>query len=191
METLVGLSVGIGLSAACGFRVFVPLLLAGLAVHTGPLHLSQDLAWMGSTTALLALSAATILEIAAYYIPWLDNALDSIASPAAVTAGTLMTASMITELDPFLRWSLALIAGGGVAGAVQGSTVFSRSLSSTTTGGLANPLLATAELGSSLLTALFAILLPIITATLVIILLLWIAWRLWKSYRLKKLTPSP
>ncbi|MFM1942665.1 MAG: hypothetical protein RI897_1647 [Verrucomicrobiota bacterium] len=190
METLVGLSVGIGLSAACGFRVFVPLLLASLAAHTGHLNLSQDFVWMGSTTALLALSAATLLEIIAYYVPWLDNALDSIATPAAVTAGTLMTASLITELDPFLRWSLAIIAGGGVAGTIQGSTVFSRSISSTTTGGLANPLLSTAELGSSLLTALLAILLPLLTATLALLLLAWIAWRVWKNYRLKKATPS-
>lgn len=190
METLVGLSVGIGLSAACGFRVFVPLLLASLAAHTGHLNLSHDFAWMGSNTALLALTAATLLEIIAYYVPWLDNALDSIATPAAVTAGTLMTASMITELDPFLRWSLAIIAGGGVAGTIQGSTVFSRSISSTTTGGLANPLLSTAELGSSLLTALLAILLPLLTATLALLLLTWIAWRVWKKYRLKKTIPS-
>ncbi len=189
METLVGLSVGIGLSAACGFRVFIPLLLAALAAHTGHLHLSQDFAWIGSTTAVLAFGAATLLEIAAYYIPWLDNALDSIASPAAVTAGTLMTASMITELDPFLRWSLAIIAGGGIAGAVQGGTVFSRSLSTTTTGGIANPLLSTAELGSALITAVLAILLPLLAATLTLTLLAWILWRLWKNYRLQKTSP--
>lgn len=183
METLLGLAVGVGLSAACGFRVFVPMLLAGLAVRTGHLEFATGMEWMGSTPALLAFAAATALEIIAYYVPWLDNALDSVASPAAVVAGTIMTASLVADLDPFLRWTLALIAGGGVAGAVQSGTVFSRGMSSTTTGGIANPLLATLELGGSLLTALLALLLPLIAVTLILALLAWVGWRFWHRPR--------
>jgi hypothetical protein len=183
METVLGLAVGVGLSAACGFRVFVPMLLAGLAVRTGHLEFAQGFEWMGSTPALISFGAATALEVLAYYVPWLDNALDSVASPAAVIAGTLITASMITDLDPFLRWTLALIAGGGVAGIVQSGTVFTRGMSTTTTGGLANPILATVELGGSLLTSVLALLLPFIAVTLVLVLLTWIIWRFWRRAR--------
>jgi hypothetical protein len=183
MEPIFGLAIGIGLSAACGFRVFVPLLLAGLAVRTGHLAFAPGFEWMGSDAALLAFGAATLFEIVAYYVPWLDNALDSVASPAAVVAGTLLTASLVTDLDPFLRWSLALIAGGGIAGLVQTGTVFTRGMSTTTTGGIANPILATLELGGSLLTSILALLLPFIAVTLILALLIWSTWRFWRRKR--------
>src|SRR5436309_7251833 len=105
METVLSLLIGIGLSAACGFRVFVPLLVVSVASHTGHLHLSSGFEWMGSDAALIAFAVATVLEVAAYYIPWLDNLLDTIASPAAVIAGTMVTASLVTDMSPFLKRS--------------------------------------------------------------------------------------
>jgi hypothetical protein len=123
LETTLSLLVGIGLSAACGFRVFVPLLILSIAAFTGHVTLASSFAWIGTYPALVAFSVATCLEIAAYYVPWVDNLLDSIATPAAVVAGTMVTASLVTHLDPFLKWTLAVIAGGGMAGLVQGATV--------------------------------------------------------------------
>ncbi len=160
MEITISLLVGLGLSAACGFRVFVPLLIVNLAAHTSHIALASGFEWMGSNAALVAFGAATILEVAGYYLPWVDNALDSLAGPAAVVAGTLVTASLVTEMSPFLKWTLAVIAGGGVAGLVQGTTSLARGASTLSTGGLANPLLATAELGGSVITSLTAILVP-------------------------------
>src|SRR6516225_5140167 len=139
-ETLLGIALGIGLSAACGFRVFVPLLALSLASISGHLTLAPGFAWIGSYPALVAFSVATCLEIAGYYIPWVDHLLDTIATPAAVVAGIIVTASMVTGMSPFLKWSLAIIAGGGAAGLVQGTTVLTRGASTATTGGLANPL---------------------------------------------------
>jgi hypothetical protein len=162
MEIILSVLMGVGLSAACGFRVFVPLLLLSLASLSGHTQLTPDLAWLGSYPALLALSVATALEIAAYYLPVVDNFLDSLASPAAVIAGTLATASLITNTDPMLKWSLALIAGGGTAGLVQSSTVVARTALTLATGGLANHLLATAEWIGAILIAVLAILVPMI-----------------------------
>src|SRR5260370_22897301 len=126
METMVSICVGIGLSAACGFRVFVPLLLMSIAAMSGHLTLAPGFEWIGSYPALIAFSAATALEIAAYYIPWVDNLLDTIATPAAILAGTLVTASLVTGASPFLKWSLAILAGGSAAGMVQGTAVGAR-----------------------------------------------------------------
>jgi hypothetical protein len=177
METAISVLVGIGLSAACGFRVFVPLLAVSLASHTGHLSLSSGFEWMGSDAALVAFGMATVLEVAGYYVPWVDNVLDGLAGPAAVLAGTLVTASLVTEMSPFLRWTLAVIAGGGMAGLVQGTTSLARGASTLSTGGLTNPLLATAELGGSIITSLTAILVP----GLVLVLLVGLAglwyWR--------------
>lgn len=167
MENILALCVGIGLSAACGFRVFLPMLITSIASHSGHLQLASSFQWIGSTPALVAFSVATAVEIAGYYIPWVDHLLDTIATPAAVTAGTIITASMVTDVSPFLRWSLAFIAGGGVAGVVQGSTVLLRGLSTAGTGGLANPIFATAELGGSLITAIFSLFAPVLTIVLI------------------------
>src|SRR5438067_10477668 len=112
MDTVLGIMAGIGLSAACGFRVFVPLLVMSVAAISGHLTLAPGFQWIGSYPALNAFSVATGLEVAGYYIPWLDNFLDSISTPAAIIAGTIITASMVTGLSPFLKWTLASIAGG-------------------------------------------------------------------------------
>jgi hypothetical protein len=162
METLLSVCVGIGLSAACGFRVFVPLLVMSIAALSGHLTLAHGFEWIGSYPALVAFSVATCLEIAGYYIPWVDHLLDTVATPTAIIAGTVVSASMVTDMSPFLKWSLAVIAGGGAAGLIQGTTVIMRGASTATTGGLANPLFATIELGGAVVTSLVALLIPVL-----------------------------
>jgi hypothetical protein len=167
MDTLLGIPVGIGLSAACGFRVFVPLLVMNLASLSGQLHLSSGFTWIGSYYATVAFSTATVVEVLGYYIPWLDHVLDIGATPAAIIAGTITTASLVTDISPFLKWTLALIAGGGIAGLVQGTTVALRAKSSVSTAGIGNPIISTLELVGSIITALLAILAPILCLALI------------------------
>ena len=162
--------IGIALSATCGFRVFVPLLAVNIGTRAKDadgqplIELAAGFNWLSSDIAMMIFLVAAIFEIGGYYIPWIDNLLDSVASPAAIAAGTLITASFITGMDPWLQWLLALIAGGGVAGAVQATTVVTRASSTVTTGGLGNPIVSSVEtsgafLGSalSILAAPFAI----------------------------------
>lgn len=171
METLLSIFIGLGLSAACGFRVFVPLLVMSLASRADWLSVSGGFDWIGSTPALIAFAAATALEIGGYYLPWIDNLLDTVATPTAVLAGILVTASSLTDVDPFLKWTLAILAGGGTAGIFQGFTTIARQVSTLSTGGLANPVLATAEAGSSALLAVLAVTLPIVAILIVVVLL--------------------
>jgi Domain of unknown function (DUF4126) len=177
METLIAVALGLALSAACGFRIFVPLLAVGAAQATGYLTLAPKFAWIGSTPALVVLGVATVIEIAAYHVPWLDHLLDTIASPAAIIAGIMVTASVVTDMDPMWRWTLAVIAGGGLAGAVQGSTVLVRAASTAATGGLANPAVATAELAGAVAISILALLVPVLALLAVAIgILLTILW---------------
>lgn len=169
---LVSVSVGLGLAAACGFRVFVPLLIASLAAHFGHLPLAPGFDWLASVPALVALGTATVLEVSAYYVPWLDHALDVVATPAAVLAGMLAAASVLTDLPPLLKWSTVIIGGGGAAGLIQGASVLLRLKSGALTGGLANPLVSTLELAGAGGTALLAILLPLLCLVLVVALLI-------------------
>jgi len=181
MEELLGIFIGIGLSATCGFRIFVPLLGMSIAQHAGALNFSPGFEWIGSWPATIAFGIAMLIEIGGYYIPWLDNFLDSIATPAAIVAGTIATASMVGDVSPFLRWSLAIIAGGGIAGLIQGSSVLIRGSSSVSTAGLANPLVSSGELVASILGTLISIILPIVAIILVVILVSIILQRMSRS----------
>lgn len=168
MDFILTVALGVGLAASCGFRVFVPLLLMSLAARAGHLDLVAGMGWLAEPEATWVLGGASVLEVAAYLLPWLDNALDAVASPAAVVAGTLATAAVLGgELSPLVRWTLAAIAGGGVAGAVQGTTVLARGTSSAISLGIANPLLGLMELGAAVLVALLALLAPFVAVLLV------------------------
>jgi hypothetical protein len=177
METLLGIAVGIGLSAACGFRVFVPLLVMNLATITGHLHLAPGFEWIGSDYATIAFGTATIVEILAYYIPWLDHVLDLIASPAAIIAGMVVTASVVMNISPFLKWTLAIIAGGGAAAIVQGVTVTLRTKSSALTAGMGNVLISSVELAGSIITALLAMIVPMVCLVLIALLCMVVIWK--------------
>ncbi|MBN1473839.1 MAG: DUF4126 domain-containing protein [Syntrophaceae bacterium] len=175
METFLSVAVGIGLAAACGFRVFVPLLILNLAALSGHFVLPEGFVWIGSTYATLAFTIAMLLEITGYYIPWIDHVLDSIAAPASVIAGTITTAALAADLSPFLKWTTAIIAGGGIAGLVQASTIGLRAKTSLATGGTGNPIFSTFELGSSIIISLLAIFIPIVCLILIVLFFIWVA----------------
>ena len=185
MDAWLGIPVGLALSTAAGLRVFVPLLLTGLAARLGYLALTPGMNWIGSDAALLAFATATILEIGAYYVPWLDNLLDAIATPAAVTAGVITTAAVTPELSPLLRWTLAIVAGGGAAGLVQAGTALVRLKSLTFTAGVANPVVATAELIGAVGLSLLALLAPLLAAGVVVLALVVLMRRL-AAFRRKR-----
>ena len=167
-EALLGVFVGVGLSAACGLRVFIPPLGANLAALSGHLSLTQEFAWLGSPLVTAVLSAAAVVEAAAYSIPWLDNLLDTIATPMAVGAGALLTASTVGDVSPFLQWALGLVAGGGSAAAVQGGTVMLRGASTTTTGGAGNILVSAGETAGSAVVTVLALVLPLVALGLLV-----------------------
>lgn len=177
VNTVFGVITGIGLSAACGFRIFVPLLAINLASMYGYIHLAPGFDWIGGYYATMAFASATLLEIIAYYVPWLDNILDAIASPVSVIAGTIATASVITDMPPSLKWMVAIIAGGGIAGLLQGTTTALRAKSTLFTGGLGNPVVATGELAGSAVISFLAILIPIVGIILVVALALFAIYK--------------
>lgn len=182
METLTSILLGIGLSAATGFRIFVPFLVTSIAALTGYLPLSPAFEWIGTYPALIAFSVATVLEIAAYYVPWLDNILDTIATPAAFIAGAILMVAVLSGLTPLVKWALAIIAGSGAAGIVQTGTTVTRAASTTTTGGIANPVVSTVEAGSSFGLSILAIFIPLFAGVITILLLLWLSSKVFKKF---------
>ncbi|TLU91625.1 DUF4126 domain-containing protein [Dyadobacter sediminis] len=178
MNLLLSLCVGLGLSASCGFRVFLPMLAANVAAMSGWISPGEQFAWLSTWPAFFALLSATIAEIGGYYIPFVDNLLDTIATPAAVIAGTLLTTSVIEINNPVLHWGLGLMLGGGTAGIVQAGTGLLRLLSSKTTAGFGNPVVSTAENVASFSLSGLAIFLPFLAIVLVVLLVIWLLKRL-------------
>ncbi len=165
----VSIALGIGLASAVGFRVFLPLLVTSVAAYGGYIPMSDGFAWLATPAAVIMLGVAALAEILAYYIPGVDNLLDTIATPTALIAGTLVSAAVMADLPPLVKWTAAVIAGGGAAGITQGVTTLIRANSTAFTGGLGNPVVATGELGGAALISILALAVPFVALGLVIL----------------------
>lgn len=182
-DLLLSVALGIGLAAATGFRVFIPLLVAGLAARAGWVPLTESFAWLQSTPALVVLSTAAVLEILAFYIPGLDHLLDVLAGPLAVAAGIVASASVMVDLPPELRWPIAVMAGGGIAAITKGTAAVVRAKSTALTGGLGNPVVSTAETAGAATISILAIIAPLLCLAGAIALVVWALRRLRRSTR--------
>lgn len=184
-DLLISIFLGIGLAAAVGFRVFLPLLVLSLAGYYDVIPLNDSWQWAGSMTAIITLGIATLVELFGYYIPWFDNLLDTIALPLAAVAGTLVMVATMSDMDPLFTWALAIIAGGGTAAAIKGNSAALRLGSTTSTGGLANPVITTIETGTSTVMSVIAIFIPVLAVILVILVIFGI-FRFYKKLGKKK-----
>lgn len=191
MEAVLSVCLGIGLAAACGFRVFIPFLIMSVASRAGHLDLAGSFEWIASDAALAAFAAATTLEIGAYFVPWLDNLLDTMATPTAVVAGVLAAAATIEGTSPLVAWTLAVIGGGGIAGLIQTSTTLLRGASTLMTAGLGNPVISTAEAGGAFTLAAVAVTIPVLAAFLVLTVLLVGATRTMRSVAVARQKSDP
>lgn len=177
LDIALAVAMGVGLAAAVGFRVFLPMLVLSVSACTGHLTLSSGLGWLGTPAAVVMLSVAAALEILAYYFPAVDNALDVITAPVALIAGAVVSAAVMVDLPPMVRWTTAVIAGGGASGVIHGLTSLLRAKSTVMTAGLGNHAIATGELGGALLVSLLALAAPVAALALVA-LLCWFELRL-------------
>ena len=186
MDNLLNVCMGLGLSAACGFRVFVPLLAMSLAAQSGEMSLAPEMEWIGTTPAAIAFGVATVVEVLAYYVPVVDNLLDTLEVPAAMIAGTMVTAAVVPDMDPTLRWIFAAIAGGGAAETIELATSATRLVSTAATGGMANSVVSTVEVGSSLTLSLLALAVPALAAIVVGVLMIWAGKKIYKRFFKRK-----
>jgi hypothetical protein len=187
-EIIVSICLGVGLAASAGFRIFIPLLLLSVAGYLDYIPLNEGWSWLASPVAMIILAVAALVELVAYYIPYVDNLLDSISVPMAAIAGTAVMVSVVGDLHPAFTWTLAIIAGGGTAAMVSSTTSTARLASTATTGGLGNPVISTVEAGVSTTLSLLSIILPFIAVIFVAFLIL--GMRKWYRKMFKKNTLS-
>ena len=185
-ETIISVFLGIGLAASVGFRIFLPLFALSIASYFNVWELNESWQWIGSMTALVILGVATLVEIFAYYIPYIDNLLDTIAVPLAAIAGTAVMVSTVANLTPEITWALAIIAGGGTAAAISGASGATRLASTATTAGIGNPVVSTVETGTAVVMSIVSVFLPIVGFILVLI----IGFIIFKIYKKIKRTST-
>ncbi len=184
-ETLIGLCVGVGLAASCGLRVFVPLLVVGVASQLGVVELGETFAWMGSWAAVVSFGLATVLEVMASSWPWLDHVLDAAAAPLALVAGAVLMAAQLEHLHPALAWGAGVVAGGGAAGAVQATSTGARGVSTVSTGGLLNPVLNAGQSALAGVLSALAVVAPVLAAAAVMV-GVWVVWRVVRRVRARR-----
>ena len=186
--TILSIALGIGLAASAGFRVFLPLFALSLSAYFGLWPINDNWQWLASTPALIILGVATLVEITAYLIPYIDHLLDTLAVPLAGLAGTAVMASTTADLSPAVTWTLAIIAGGGAAAAIKGATATTRVASTATTGGLANPIVSAAETGTAVLMTVLSLFIPFAAVGLLLLIAFWL-WRTYRRYQRNKIQP--
>ena len=177
--------IGIGLAAATGFRVFMPMFAVSLASYLGWIPMNESFEWLAGLPTLITTGIAMIAEILAYYIPFIDHLLDTISVPLATIAGSVMFASQFADIGTFPQWALALIAGGGTAAAISSGFAGTRAASTATTGGLGNSVVATTETAGAGIMSFLALAAPVIAfiaAVALIITVLVLGKKLWRKF---------
>jgi hypothetical protein len=191
MDVLESIGIGLGLGAAAGFRTLVPFLILSIAALFGHLPLADNMQWLGTYPAFISLAIALLIELLAYFIPWLDTILDTIALPIAAVAGTLLMALAMNQYDPLLQWSLAIIAGGGTAATTRGLSSLSRIVSTATTGGLTNFVVAIGELIGAVSLSILALTAPFLMLAVVLVFIGVLIWLLRRTRALRQQKASP
>jgi len=163
-----------GLSAACGFRIFIPPLTYGLLYKADLVQLGEGWNWIGNDWVIGVLALSALIEIIGNLVPWLDNLLDVLATPTAIFAGTTLSAISLSEIDPGLKWMLSVMSGVLVTGGFQLSTVTLRGFSSIFTGGLLNPIISFIEDIISLGISIAIILFPLLGIFIVLLIALFL-----------------
>jgi hypothetical protein len=177
-QTITAIAMGIALSACCGFRIFIPMLAAAIGAYNHWFALPADMQWLGSMTAILCFGTAALVEIAAYYFPFLDNILDTVATPVAIAAGTVLALAIVPlpQQEPLARWVLAFLAGGATAGTIHIGAGLLRLFSTKATLGTGNPVVATGENAAAVTGSVLGFIVPIIMAIILMVLVGWCAW---------------
>jgi large-conductance mechanosensitive channel len=182
-ELITAVAIGIGLAASAGFRVFVPMLVAAIAAKTGVLPLNESFLWLSSWTAIAILGTATVVEILAYYIPVVDNLLDTISTPLAIGAGTLLLTSVLPIDSELMRWITGAAVGGGSAAVVQSGSALTRLTSTKMTAGIGNPVVATVKNVAATGTSVLSLIIPFIIVALFLLLVIFIFTRVRRRLR--------
>jgi hypothetical protein len=160
-----------------------------LASYIHWITMNEHFEWLAGLPTLITTGIATIVEILAYYIPFVDHLLDTVSVPMATVAGSVLFASQFADLGTFPQWALALIAGGGTAATISSGFAGIRAASTATTGGLGNSVVGTTETAGAGIMSVLAMAAPIIAgicAIALVIVVIFVGRKAWRKLRRNK-----
>jgi hypothetical protein len=178
MDGLLSVFTAFGLSSSAGLNAYLPLLVVALlARFTDLITLSPPWDALESWWVIGVLAILLLIEILVDKVPAVDSINDAIQTFIRPVAGAVLfaaSAGVISEAHPVL----AMIAGLLVAGGVHAVKATARPIVTTTTAGVANPVVSTVEDVASLVLAVLAIVVPILGLLLLVLVLFWFfRWR--------------
>jgi uncharacterized membrane protein len=184
MHIVLGILLGLGLSASTGLNTFLPLLLLSAAArfHIAGITLGSKFEWLTSDAAMITLIVACVIELIADKIPAVDHFLDSAGTIIRPIAGALASASVLTGIDPMVAAIVGIIVGAPTSFGFHTLKAGTRVASSATTFGCANPLLSLIEDVISFALSVLSIFLPILVPV-ALALLVFVLYRLMKRIR--------
>lgn len=181
-DEILAFLVAVGLAASIGLRISIPILIVSVFAYAGDLSLSTYFGWLGTLTAVIILFLITILEVIAYYIAWLDNFLDTIEHPLSIIAGIVIAGAVVTDFNPYLKWLLAILIGGGITGTINAATALIRLKTSAETGGRGNYIVSTLEVIIAIILSIVAILLPLIVGIITAVAIIYFTFYIRKNF---------
>lgn len=162
---------GAGLAAAAGLNAYIPLLVMGLAGRLEWIQLPGGWTWLQNEWVLVIIGALLVVELVADKVPAVDSINDWIqtvvrpASGGIVFAGGVGTSTVaVDDPDGFFSsgaW-VPVVVGIVLALLVHLGKMVLRPVANLTTGGVAAPVLSTAEDGVSLVMVIFALVAPVL-----------------------------
>lgn len=159
-EFISSLLLGISLAACAGFRIFLPLSIVSLAIHSQWLTVHPTFQWLASSPVFIFLLFATFAEIAGSKRPRWNDTFAVFAAPLSALAGTILASAVLVGIPMQWRLVAGLVVGGIAACAVYRMTALVRVGSSRFTGGIANQFISKIETTMAIVSTLASIFLP-------------------------------
>lgn len=171
-----------GLSGAAGLNAWLPLLAVGIADRFGWIDLGSSYGWLSSTPALIAIGLVFLLDLVGDKIPALDSVLHGIGTLIAPASGAILftaESSISSHMPP----AVAAVLGAITAGSVHVGRSMARPFITGTTAGVGNPVVSSAEDGTSLALTVLALAVPVVAFVVVLILLIVLGWIAFRAAR--------
>jgi hypothetical protein len=184
VEGIAGYFTALGLSTAAGLNAYIPLLSVGLlSRYTDLIHLSSPWDRLGDPLVLGIVGLVGVADFIGDKVPIVDHVLHVIGTVVAPVVGGVLAFASATAFD--VSPGLAVPLGVAAALATQVGRTAARPVSTVTTGGGANPVVSFAEDGVSGALSITALVWPVMTAVLAVIVLVgvFLLWRKWSQFR--------
>ena len=185
MDLLATLGRTLGFSLAAGVNLYATVAVLGLAARFGWVQLPEQFQVFNNPWVIGAAGVLYVVEFVADKIPWVDSIWDSVHTVIRPVGGALIAVAALGHASPVTMGLIALLGGTAAAGS-HITKAGARVAINTSPEPFTNWFASLAEdafvIGLSLLTLKFPLLALLVSVTIVVM-IVWLARRLWRWLR--------